>query len=342
MAFVVPAEVGHAPYSSPLLDYLVRSFSIVQVVAIRKKLFPTLSEDCWILYTEGFGGCTSTIRFSVQEAFRQTPVPPSQFMKVPIREWREFWNCRLRPFVLPAAVRAFYRDMARHPGASRLGDVASVGIGYVTGANSFFHLRPSVASHWNLPTSMLRATVRNGRVLPRLRLTSATVEAWQRDDEPVLLLHVPRDAELPDTVRRYLETDEGRAARETYKCRVRDPWYSVPDVRIPDFFLSYMSGQEPSLVYNEAGCTCTNSVHGVHMKTRVAVDDLLAVWESAFVKLSCEIEGHPLGGGMLKLEPREASRILLPPRATPRQMDNAFVEQAVTIMREWRHYAESA
>jgi hypothetical protein len=77
------------------------------------------------------------------------------------------------------------------------------------------------------------------------------------------------------------------------------------------------------------------------MKTRMAAGDLLAVWESAFVKLSCEIEGHPLGGGMLKLEPREASRILLPPQAAPRQMDNRFVEEAVTIMREWRHYAGS-
>jgi hypothetical protein len=33
---------------------------------------------------------------------------------------------------------------------------------------------------------------------------------------------------------------------------------------------------------------------------------------SPFVQLSCEIEGHPLGGGMLKLEPREASQIALP------------------------------
>jgi adenine-specific DNA-methyltransferase len=27
--------------------------------------------------------------------------------------------------------------------------------------------------------------------------------------------------------------------------------------------------------------------------------------------LSCEIEGHPLGGGMLKIEPGEAARLLL-------------------------------
>ncbi|WP_430253111.1 N-6 DNA methylase [Neorhizobium sp. DAR64872/K0K18] len=48
MAFVVPAEIGHAPYAKSLLDFLVRSFSYVQVIAVRDKLFPRLSEDCWL------------------------------------------------------------------------------------------------------------------------------------------------------------------------------------------------------------------------------------------------------------------------------------------------------
>jgi len=39
---------------------------------------------------------------------------------------------------------------------------------------------------------------------------------------------------------------------------------------------------------------------------------ILEVRDSNFVKLSCELEGHALGGGMLKLEPREAARIVMP------------------------------
>jgi adenine-specific DNA-methyltransferase len=53
LAFVVPSEIGHAPYAAPLLDYLVKKFELVQIVAIRKKFFPELSEDCWLLYAEG-------------------------------------------------------------------------------------------------------------------------------------------------------------------------------------------------------------------------------------------------------------------------------------------------
>ena len=65
---------------------------------------------------------------------------------------------------------------------------------------------------------------------------------------------------------RALDTDAARVARTAYKCRVRDPWYSVPDVQVPDFFLSYMSGLKPNLVRNDAHCTCTNSVHSVRLK----------------------------------------------------------------------------
>lgn len=55
MAFVVPAEIGHAPYAVPLVNYLVANFTTVQVVAVRDKIFPELSEDCWLLYADGFG-----------------------------------------------------------------------------------------------------------------------------------------------------------------------------------------------------------------------------------------------------------------------------------------------
>ena len=57
-----------------------------------------------------------------------------------------------------------------------------------------------------------------------------------------------------------------------------------------------------------------------------------------FVRLSCELEGHPLGGGVLKLEPREAGRIVLPPPATASVLSGPEVAEAVSTMRTWRHY----
>lgn len=342
IAFVVPAEIGHAPYAAPLLEYLVGRFERVQIVAIREKLFPGLSEDCWLLYAEGFGGECSEIRFSILDRFAPCAQPPTAYLNVDVNEWRRFAKRRLRTYLLPPDARALYMQRAAAPDVRRLSQLASVGIGYVSGANEFFHLRPSEASIWNIPKALLSPTVRNGRALPSQHLTADTVDAWRHNDDPILLLRLPKTGVLPVSVKRYLDTDAGHEARTAFKCRTREPWYSVPDVQTPDFFLSYMSGRTPNLVRNDAGCTCTNSLHAVRLRDSRYSDQLHAAWNSPLVQLSCELEGHPLGGGMLKLEPREAQQVMIPSNTAMTADDEEIVRAGLQQMRRWRHYAVEA
>lgn len=339
MAFVVPAEIGHAPYSAPLLDYLVERFARVQVIAIRDKLFPELSEDCWLLYAEGLGGQTATIDFTILERFAFVETPPPATLSVPVSDWRSVWNRRLRPFLLRSQARDLYSALVLADGTRRLCEIASIGIGYVSGANDFFHLRPSEAKHWRIPDKLLHPSVRNSRALPPARLTRSVLDKWKREDAAILLLRLAKDQNVPAAVKRYLESEAAKEAREAYKCRVRDPWYSVPDVKVPDFFLTYMSGRRVGFVRNDAGCTCTNTLHTVQLRDRGALPALIEFQKSLLFQLSCELEGHPLGGGMLKLEPGEANRIILPTPAACAQADAATVAEAVATMQAWRHYA---
>lgn len=339
MAFVVPAEIGHAPYAAPLLDFAVANFSTVHLVAVREKLFPDLSEDCWLLFTDGYGGRTGEIRLTLLDRFAPSDEPPRAFERVDVDAWRGAWRRRLRPFLMPRTAREAYRRVADGGEALRLGAIAAVGIGYVTGANDFFHLRPSQARRLDIPKAFLHPSVRNGRALDGPVLGRADVDRWLEADEPVLLLRLPKTGTPHPAVTAYLDGEAGRLARTAYKCRTRSPWHAVPDVQVPDYLLSYMSGRSPSLVRNDARCTATNSVHCVRL-LRPALGPRLAAWGSPFVELSCEIEGHPLGGGLLKLEPREAARVVLP---TPGQLragdEDAFLE-ATAAMRRWRHRAD--
>jgi hypothetical protein len=341
MSFVVPAEIGHAPYASPLLEYLVGHFDVVHIVAVRDKLFPDLSEDCWLLHADGYGGSTRHIRFTAVEKFNPTKRLPRSYESVSVYEWRSIWKRRLRPYLMPQGARDLYRLVADDAGSQRFGDLASIGIGYVSGANDFFHLRPSLADKLGIPFKLLQPTVRNGRALPSKNLTQAVVKKWIRDDEPIYLLRLPKTDDLPRSVKRYLETDDAMLARDAYKCRVRTPWYSVPDVQFPDFFLTYMSGRAAGLVRNFASCTCTNSVHSVRLRDKRMLTQLYELWDTPFVQLSCELEGHPLGGGMLKLEPREASQIVLPSPKLLAELPGIALEDAIAQMQAWRHYGEA-
>jgi len=336
MAFVVPAEIGHAPYSRPLIEYLAGHFKRVHVVAVREKLFEDLSEDCWLLSASGFGGSTEQLLISSTGRFEYAAAPPKVSVRVSMSEWR-MWNCRLRPFLLAADVRELYRQAVGDVGTQRLRDVAHVGIGYVTGDNKFFHMSPSHAKEWRIPGTFLQPTIRNGRMLDRPAITPDRVEAWRRRDEQNFLLRIRRTDQLPSQLRNYLESDAGRKARATYKCRHREPWYVVPDVTIPDGFLSYMSGSRPALMANQAGCAGTNSVHMITLAPYVRMAELQSAWDRPLTRLSCEVEGHPLGGGMLKLEPREAGRLVLSRKRFDSTAEMGLIEAGIRTLQRWRH-----
>lgn len=336
MAFVVPAEIGHAPYARPLLEYLAGHFHVVHVIAIRRRLFPRLSEDCWLLFCGGYGGQSEFFRFSALEEFEFAPAPPAVFQLVSLKEWH-LWNGRLRPFLMPPRSRDFYRTMAGLSKTARLGDVSRVGIGYVTGANDFFHLRPSHARRLRIPDRFLLPAVRNGKALSGRAITSATVKAWTRRDEAMLLLRIRPDDTLPVSVRRYLDSPAGQAARDSYKCRMRKPWWAVPDISVPDAFLSYMTGTDPELVANHAKCAGTNSVHVIKLNGKMSITTLQRRWRRSFTRLSCEVEGHPLGGGLLKLEPREAARVLLGGNGLA-DGTSPLILEGIEAMQRWRHH----
>src|SRR6185312_17479031 len=107
------------------------------------------------------------------------------------------------------------------------GSIARIGIGYVTGANDFFHLSPSQAKRLGIPANLLRVSVRKGDQLSTDKIDRHIVTEWLKEDRPVLLLDLSNCQHIPSAVLRYLQSDAGVQAKSSYKCRNREPWYVV-------------------------------------------------------------------------------------------------------------------
>ncbi|MBI4493078.1 MAG: N-6 DNA methylase [Chloroflexi bacterium] len=349
LAMVAPAELAHAGYARPVLDYLRRSFRTTRILCFSRRLFPKLSEDTVLVLAAGHGEpFESFVLFDLPDAWAladcsdpATDLPGGvQIDPSAVGQGRE----RLLHYLLPKRTRELYRRLQVSTQVAPLGELADVGTGYVTGDNSYFHVGQTVVQSYELPQRFLRPAARSSSDVTGLRFTRQDWEALHRAGAANLLLHLPGGQQLPDSVQAYLRQGVLKGVPTRYKCRVRDPWYWVPHVYQADGFLTYMSGSAPKLVANEADAVAPNTLHVVRLLSARRLDalGLATAWQASLSALSCELEGHSLGGGMLKLEPTEAGRVLI---AVP-DLDAALLtELAVEVdalLREGRAEAARA
>jgi hypothetical protein len=187
----------------------------------------------------------------------------------------------------------------------RLGEIASVNIGFVSGANSYFVLSEIVVRELGLPDRILIPTVDKPSDLRGLVV---------RPEETRLLFRPGDEESETPAVRRYLAEGVRQGIDARYKPRHRRTWYRVPLPRqVRELLLPYMSHRAPLLV-GSGGARSTNLVHSVRLDDPAAIDPrVLSAWSlSSEWALSAEVEGRAYGGGVLKLETGEAERLLVP------------------------------
>jgi len=326
LAMVVPAELGHAQYAKGVLRFLLDRFARITVIMFRDSLFPDLSEETFLLQCEGHGDACKWLSVAMSRDIRDAEGASDRGLPAEISAIKS-GKMRLAHYRISAKARQLYEILNETDGVSRLGDASDIGIGYVTGWNDYFHLTESERKHWGIPIKYLGPAILSlagceGVVLRR--------EDWvklreQRDKVYLLTLPTGVNVKFPRNILSYLRHGERSAVPDRFKCRVRNPWYAVPHVRRGDALLSYMSGQTPRLVQNEAGLFSPNTLHVVRFAAKTKVKGFIAGWHSSLTRLSCEMEGHALGGGMLKLEPTEAGRVTIP--LPPRKEAASLVTQ---------------
>jgi adenine-specific DNA methylase len=311
LGLVLPEELLHTSYAAPVRDFLRRSFRRTAVIRFEGHLFPDSQERVVLLLAEGKGEAPAG---ELRLASADGPEAVRGLDK--LVEGAE----RFGPDERPAKWQARFDD----PGSAALesllargllvplGKLGKASIGYVSGANDFFVLTPSEAARRGFPKRALRWTVLAARQVPGAVLDGADLEALARRDERCRLWTGAWAGHR--AVAAYAAEGEARGISARYKCRVRDPWYVVPGVSVPDAFLTYMSDVIPRLVLNRAGAACSNNLHAVRlggMPDRLRARLVAGFYNSATM-LSAERVGRHYGGGVLKLEPSEADRLLVP------------------------------
>lgn len=318
LALILPAELVHAAYAAPLRQFLRESFADVTVISFRRAVFPGAQESVNILLASGKGEPHQRLGLVEVESSRDL-----DYLAEVLKRAEVFKNGSEPTKWVPGhtgnrsaqCLIRLQQDGLFHP----LADIGKASIGFVSGANEFFVLTPKDAAALRLPKRSLRPALVRARQIPSFEITHRDVAKMQEENQRCLLW-LPRRS-LTRAEATYVKKGEAKGIHKRYKCRVRTPWYLVPGVVVPEAFLTYMSDAVPRLCLNCAGTATANTLLTVrlpHVPVALRKAFVVAFYNSATM-LSCERTGRSYGGGVLKLEPREADKVLVPSVALVRK-----------------------
>lgn len=311
LGLVLPAELLTVNYAAPVRKFLMDHFREVSLVSFEERVFPGVDVDAVLLLAEGYdptaaSGTNHMNLLQVRGANDLGTIAAARRWTPPTRAAR--WSAGL---LSPEGFGA-YAAAIETTGIGVLDTWGDTTLGMVTGNNKFFTLSPAKVQQLGLQSDVIRLSPPGSRHLRSLTFTRHALGMLGNSGESTYLFR----PEVPsDSAWRYIQAGEDLDVHTAYKCRVRNPWWRVPYLRPADLFLTYMNADTPRLSRNQARAHHLNSVHGIYLREslRKVGNELLPLASlNSVTLLGAEIVGRAFGGGMLKVEPREADRLPMP------------------------------
>jgi len=310
LAMVLPAELLTVGYAEPVRQWLKSRFEQVHLVLFDRLQFDDATEKVVLVLAKGEGGCDAFSLYYLDDADDLAKIRPMENLSVtPAASGK--WT----DLLLPNRQRQLFKQ-ATSQHFSSLSTYGTPELGTVTGSNAYFVLDEATRLKYGLVESehVRKVCPPGTKHLKGLSFTLGQWSALRDAGEKVWLLH-PTTNDPSKELERYLRLGVSIGVPDAYKCSVRTPWWRPPAVSPPDLFFTYMSHRYPRLIANTARTTFVNSMHGVRLvpnAPNVARQALPLLAFNSVTMLGAEIFGRSYGGGVLKMEPREAGLLPVP------------------------------
>ena len=110
----------------------------------------------------------------------------------------------------------------------------------------------------------------------------------------------------------YIELGEKNGENEGYKCRIRERWYQIPSIWVPDAFFLRRNNLYPKFVLNCCNAVSTDTMHRVKFNAGVEPERIVLSYYNSISFAFTEICGRSYGGGVLEILPGEVGNVLVP------------------------------
>ncbi|MEX2193917.1 MAG: N-6 DNA methylase [Thermoleophilaceae bacterium] len=305
MTMLLPGASIQADYANAVWEHLARRYAAVTLVRVGERIFPDALEETVVLLAGGrreFARATRSPLVAEVASFATLVCdldadPTAEQLR---KRARGLENARSN--LTSRRLRGIARE---HDASSRLGEVADIRIGTVTGANGFFVRTPNDDLVRALPAEEVVRVVPGSHSMYGATWREEDDNLSSRDGKRCRLLRLDSARRLRGKIAVAISSAEDDKLDERSHCQRRTPWWAVDPGDPPDAFLAYMAGAPRGLVFNEMQACCINGVHRVTWKVDDAQAYVLSTWTSLWA-LAVEQSARHYAGGVLKLEPGKA------------------------------------
>lgn len=310
IAFVIPAEILQVAYAEDLRLFLSEHLSKITLITFEQLVFPDIEQEVVVFIGEK-GGEKKGIRIIETndiEGFSNIDLEQNGFQKM--RHTREKWTkyfVNIHEADLIQRIRSDTRF-------AKFSEFGLINIGITTGNNKYFSISDATCEKYNLNDATIPLIGRSSHA-HSIHFTEKDWIANRRAGKRARLIAFPEDISFehyPDGYKAYIALGESSGENKGYKCSIRDRWYIVPSVWVPDAFFLRRTNLYPKFVLNECSAVSTDTMHRVKFYPGIKAENVLLSYYNSISFAFAEICGRSYGGGVLEILPREMGNIMLP------------------------------
>ena len=309
IAFVIPAEILQVAYAEDLRVFLSNQLSKITLLTFESLVFPDIEQEILVFIGEK-GGEEKGIRIielSNLEDFNKLDLNSNGFQKLSNDKGK--WT----KYFISADEIDLIQSIRDDKRFVKFSDLALINIGITTGNNSYFSVDKETMEEFNLSSVVLPLLGRSSHA----HGIYFTYDDWQKninDNKRAALVSFPDTPyeDYPDKHKQYIEIGEEKGEHKGYKCSIRDRWYIVPSIWIPDAFFLRRNNLYPKFVLNGCNAVSTDTMHRIKFNKHVNPNNVLLSYYNSISFAFTEICGRSYGGGVLEILPGEVGNIILP------------------------------
>lgn len=332
IAFVIPAEILQVAYAQELRLFLAKSLSKITLLTFEELVFPDIEQEIVIFLGEK-GGQEQGIRIIELHDLKdldQLKLADNGFQK--LNQVHEKWT----KYFMSREENSLIAQIRKDSRFQKMSDTALINIGITTGNNKYFSVTKKAVHEYELE-DVVRPLIGRSAHAGSVYFYKEDWNDNAENGKAAYLIDfpdVPFEA-YPKKHRSYIKKGEKNKEHAGYKCRIRERWYRVPSIWVPDAFFLRRNNLYPKFVLNCCEAVSTDTMHRIKFYDGIEPERVVLSYYNSISFAFTEICGRSYGGGVLEILPGELGNVVLPVLdAVPLEQVRSILHKVDAIVRQ--------